>query len=111
MAPPGSISGATTRAAAKGDYVTIYCLGLGAVNNQPPTGTAALDASSTTLSPVSVLLNGGSVSASYAGLSPGSVGVYQVNLQIPDNAPTGNAVALAIRAGGATSNTVTIALQ
>jgi uncharacterized protein (TIGR03437 family) len=84
---------------------------LGAVNNQPPTGAPAPDGTSTTISPVSVLLNGASVPAAYAGLAPGSVGVYQVNVQIPDNAPTGNAVALALSAGGATSNAVTIAIQ
>jgi len=111
VAPPGSIDGATTRAAAKGDFITIYCVGLGAVNNPPSTGAAAPDGSSTTLAPVSVLLNGVAVPAAYAGLSPGSVGMYQVNLQIPDSAPTGNAVALTLSAGGATSNTVTIALQ
>jgi len=111
VAPPGSIDGATTRAASKGDFITIYCVGLGAVNNPPPTGAPAPDGSSTTLAPVSVLLNGVGVPVAYAGLSPGSVGMYQVNVQIPDNAPTGNAVALALSAGGATSNTVTIAIQ
>jgi uncharacterized protein (TIGR03437 family) len=101
----------TTRAAAKGDFITIYCIGLGAVNNPPATGTATPDASSTTMAPVSVLLNGVSVPAAFAGLSPGSVGLFQVNVRIPDDAPLGDAVPLAITVGGATSNTVTIALQ
>ena len=110
-APPGSIDGATTRAAAKGDYITIYCVGLGPVNNPPATGAATPDATSTTLSPVSILLNGAGLPAAFAGLAPGSVGMYQVNVQIPDNAPAGSAVALALNVGGATSNTVTIAIQ
>jgi uncharacterized protein (TIGR03437 family) len=111
VAPPGSIGGATTRAATKGDFITIYCVGLGAVNNPPATGATTPDGSSTTTSPVSVLLNGASVPATFAGLAPGAVGMYQVNVQIPDNAPAGSAVGLALSVGGRTSNTVTIAIQ
>ena len=111
VAPAGSIDGATTRAATHGDFITVYCVGLGPVNNAPATGFAAVDASSTTTSSVSVLLNGVSVPAAFAGLAPGAVGLYQVNVQIPDNAPTGNTVGLSLSVGGATSNTVTIAIR
>jgi uncharacterized protein (TIGR03437 family) len=45
------------------------------------------------------------------GLAPGFVGLYQVNVQTPEGAPTGNNVPLAISVGGVTSNTVTIALR
>jgi uncharacterized protein (TIGR03437 family) len=110
-AAPGSIDGAVTRAASRGDYVTIYCVGLGPVNNAPRTGAAAPDASSTTTSPVSVLINGANVPAAFAGLSPGSVGVFQVNVQIPGNAPAGDAVSLALSVGGVTSNVVMISIQ
>jgi uncharacterized protein (TIGR03437 family) len=63
------------------------------------------------MSPVTVLLNGTALPASYAGLAPGLVGLYQVNVQVPNDAPTGNAVSLALSVGGATSNTVTIAIH
>lgn len=72
---------------------------------------AAADGSSTTRFPVSILLNGASVPAAFAGLAPGFVGLFQVNVRIPGNAPSGDAVTLAIGVGGATSNTVTMALQ
>jgi len=111
VAAANSIDGTISRAASKGEFITIYCVGLGAVNNPPPTGTATPDSSSTTVSPVSVLLNGITVPAAYAGLLPGSVGTYQVNVQIPDNAPSGNTVALAVSVSGVTSNAVTIAIQ
>jgi uncharacterized protein (TIGR03437 family) len=110
-APAGSIDGVEARTATAGDFITVLCLGLGPVSNPPVTGAAAADASATTLNPVSVLLNGVSVPASFAGLAPGFVGVYQVNVQIPQNAPVGNAVQLAITVGGVTSNAVTIAIQ
>ncbi len=110
-AAPGSIDGAASRAATAGDFITIACLGLGPVNNQPATGAVTPDGTSTTINAVSVLLHGVSVPATFAGLAPGQVGVYQVNVQIPENAPRGNAVPLAISVGGVTSNTVTIAIQ
>ena len=112
VALPGSIDGATTRAATKGDFITIYSVGLGPVNHPPATGAGgSSDASSTTLSPVAVLLNGTSVPAAFAGLAPGLVGIYQVNVQIPDSAPVGSGVAMTLSVGGANSNTVTIAIQ
>jgi uncharacterized protein (TIGR03437 family) len=101
----------TSNPASRGAFITIYGIGLGPVNSPPATGAAASDASSPTTSPVSVLLNGTNVPASFAGLAPGLVGVYQVNAQIPDNAPTGSAISLALTVGGVTSNSVTIAIR
>lgn len=91
--------------------MSIYCVGLGPVNNPPPTGAPAPDGSSTTTSPISVLFNGATFPAAFAGLLPGSVGVFQVNVQIPADAPTGDAVSLALSVGGVTSNGVTLAIQ
>jgi uncharacterized protein (TIGR03437 family) len=110
-AAAGSVGGAMTQAATAGQFISIECLGLGPVNNTPANGAQTPDGTSTTLAPVSVLLNGVSVPASFAGLAPGLVGVYQVNVQIPDGAPTGTAVPISISVGGVVSNTVTIAIQ
>ena len=92
--------------------ILIYCTGLGAVTNQPPTGAAAPSnplAATKTAPTVTI----GSVPAQvlWSGLAPGSVGEYQVNVQVPANAPTGNAVPVILSVGGATSNTVEIAVQ
>jgi len=110
-AAAGSVEGVTTRAAAKGDFVTISCVGLGPVNRAPATGEVTPDTSSTTKSAVSVVLNGRVIPTSYSGLSPGSVGLFQVNFQIPEDAPVGNAVTLAVSVGGVVSNTVTISIE
>jgi len=110
-AASGSVEGASSRPATAGDFITIACLGLGPVNNTPATGAPTPDATSTTQNPVSVLLDGKSVPSSFAGLAPGFVGMYQVNVQIPEGASTGNAVPLAISVGGVMSNTVTIAIR
>jgi uncharacterized protein (TIGR03437 family) len=48
---------------------------------------------------------------SFSGLAPGYVGLYQVNIRIPDAAPSGDAVAVTLSIGGVTANTVTIAVQ
>ena len=55
----------------------------------------------------------GSVPAtvSFSGLAPGFVGLYQVNVQVPENAPAGDAVPVVLTIGGISSNTVTIAVQ
>jgi beta-glucosidase len=47
----------------------------------------------------------------FSGLAPGSVGEYQVNALVPANAPTGNTIPVVLTIGGATSNTVQIAVQ
>jgi len=110
-APPESVPGAASQPAVKGNFITIYCTGLGAVNNPPASGAVTPDSSSTVKSAVTVLLNGASLPAAFAGLSPGSVGLFQVDVQIPDDAASGNAVSLALSVGGAISNTVAIAIQ
>jgi uncharacterized protein (TIGR03437 family) len=111
-AAAGTVEGRETAAAAKGDYITIYCVGLGAVNNPPPTGEVTPDATSTGKAPVTVTFNGNvSVPAAFAGLAPGSVGTFQVNVRIPENAPSGNAVPLTISVGGVVSNAVALSIQ
>ncbi len=92
--------------------ILIYCTGLGAVTNQPPTGAVApsnpLAATKTT---PTVTIGGVSAQVLWSGLAPGTVGLYQVNVRVPANAPTGNAIPVFLSIGGATSNTVEIAVQ
>ena len=58
-----------------------------------------------------VTIGGVSATVSFSGLAPGFVGLYQVNVTVPDNAPMGDAVPVILNIGGATSNTVTIAVR
>jgi uncharacterized protein (TIGR03437 family) len=110
-APAGTAPG--SRPANLGETVSIFCTGLGPVNNQPATGAAAPSGNSlatTTTTPV-VMLGSESLAVSFSGLAPGFVGLYQVNAAIPNNATAGSAVPLTINIGGATSNVATIAVQ
>jgi uncharacterized protein (TIGR03437 family) len=98
--------------AAAGSTVLIFCTGLGAVTNQPPTGSPAGDTplSETAITPT-VTIGGAPAQVTFSGLAPGYVGLYQVNVQVPAGLAATNAAPVAISGAGAASNTVTMALQ
>lgn len=83
--------------ASRGDVLIIYGTGLGPTLLDPPTGHPAAGASPVLL-PVRVTLKGAASGAQitpalqYAGLAPGFVALYQINVQIPANAPTGTVI-------------------
>ena len=98
--------------ATAGSTVLIFCTGLGAVTNQPPTGSPAGDTpfSETAIIPT-VTIGGAPAQVTFSGLAPGYVGLYQVNVQVPAGLAATNAVPVVISGAGVTSNTVTMALQ
>lgn len=111
-APAGSIAGAQARPATRGEYLTIYCTGLGDVDRRPANGAAspASPVANTKTKP-SVTIGGVSAPVSFSGLTPGYVALYQVNVQVPARAPSGGAVQVVVTSGGVASNTVTIAVE
>ena len=87
--------------APRGSYPTIYILGLGLVS--PPVGTgtpASLTAISSAVAAVTVTMGGLDSSVYFSGLTPGSVGLGQVDAQVPPSAPTGVPLAVVVKAGG-----------
>ncbi len=82
-----------TNPVARGDIVEIYCTGLGKVSNQPPTGVPAPSSEplSRTIDEPEVLIGGALAPVLYSGLAPGFVGLYQVNVRIPETATRGPA--------------------
>jgi uncharacterized protein (TIGR03437 family) len=95
-----------------GAFVQIYCTGLGPATNQPATGAPSpLNPLASTPTWPKVTIGGATATVQFSGLTPGDVGLYQVNAQVPSAAPKGAAIPLVIEIGGATSNTVTIAVQ
>jgi uncharacterized protein (TIGR03437 family) len=92
-------------------YIQIYCIGLGAVTNQPAEGAASPSNPLAKTSAIPQITMGGvSATATFSGLAPGFVGEYQVNALVPAGVSAGSSVPVAISIGGATSNTVTIAV-
>lgn len=95
-----------------GTVVQIFCTGLGPVTNQPATGAASPSnplASTTTL-PI-VTIGGAQATVQFSGLTPGDVGLYQVNVTVPAGATKGSAVPVVVSIGGVQSNTVSMAIQ
>lgn len=110
-APVGALPGVSSKPAMQGDFLSIFCTGLGPVNNQPSSGAPAPDGNSTTTSTPVVTIAGKSVPVTFSGLSPGFIGLYQVNVQITASVQRGNALPVKLTIGGVTSNTVTVAIQ
>ncbi|GEM_PF-788267 len=88
-----------------GQYVTLYGTGFGGTN--PPVAPGVFGS---TLAPViadsKVTLNGRDLPAAnvqYVGLTPGSPGLYQVNILLPDDTPDGD-LSIVLTIGGASSS-------
>jgi uncharacterized protein (TIGR03437 family) len=100
-----------------GEYLTIYATGLGEVAEELATGTAApLDRPVPVVNQVSVIIGGQEISPTFAGLAPGTAGVYQIDVQAPQGIQPGAAVPLYLKlilAGGRAieSNPATIAVD
>jgi uncharacterized protein (TIGR03437 family) len=100
-----------------GDVLVIYGSGFGPVDPPVATGTAA------GASPVSSVIDMPKVvfgrglfvpmaDPLFIGLTPGLVGLYQLNVQVPPNVPTSNTVPVGLAfPDGSTSNIVEIAVQ
>ena len=114
-APPGAIPGLTTHPAKIGDPQTLAILatGLGPVNPPVQTGSNVTDGQVHNCVTMPVVTVGGvPAQVVFAGMTPQFVGVYQVNIIVPQGAPTGNAVPLQIQMNGiTTTNQITIAVS
>jgi uncharacterized protein (TIGR03437 family) len=81
----------TTRPASRGEIVVIFCTGLGLVSPAVASGAAAPSSPlSRTVLPVEVTIAGRTAQVTFAGLTPGFAGLYQVNAVVPNEAPSGN---------------------
>ncbi len=86
----------------------LYCNGLGPVNNQPADGALAssTELSTTTTTPT-VTIGGKKAQVLFSGLAPGFPGLYQINVIVPADAPTG-AQPLIVTIGGVASPAATL---
>ena len=90
-APENAIPGVATHPAGAGDGLQILATGLGAVDSPIANGAASLDKLRRTVVVPLVLIGGQSMPVAFSGLSPQFPGVNQVNITIPQGAPTGHA--------------------
>ncbi|MEO8025853.1 MAG: hypothetical protein ABI823_05250, partial [Bryobacteraceae bacterium] len=88
----------------RGDVVTIYLTGMGTVTPSAAAGQPApMDPLSMAVVQPDVTLGGVHLPLYFAGLSPGQVGVYQIDVAVPANTPLGLAIPLTITQGGQTT--------
>jgi uncharacterized protein (TIGR03437 family) len=94
-----------------GDVIVIFTAGLGAVTPSVPSGNTPGAAPSNTANTVQADIGGQSASVLFAGLTPGFVGLYQVNAVVPNGVAVGDAVPVALTVAGQTSPRATMAIQ
>lgn len=96
---------------ARGSALQLFVNGLGRVTNQPPSGevSPSTDLARTMAAP-EVSIGGRPARVDFSGLAPNLVGLYQVNVVVPDDAPTG-IQPLTVSIGGVTSQTSQVAVE
>lgn len=98
----GTLTRVSTNAVQPGDFIEIYCTGLGATRS-----LRGLD-----IATVVPTVYFGSVPAtpSFAGLTPGFDGLYQINVRVPDGLPSGT-LPLLVTSGSTYSNETKILVK
>jgi len=108
--PPGAIPGTASRRARPGDTIILFGVGFGAVTPNIPAGQT-VQQTNALAQPLVVSFGGTRAATSFAGLAPGAIGLYQINVVVP-NVAAGDAVPLTFTLGGtAGSQTLYVAVQ
>jgi uncharacterized protein (TIGR03437 family) len=111
-------AGLDSRPATVGDVITFYAFGLGATT---PAAADGVGASSSPLAlvpgfriffgPGNLPRTGVAVVPDFVGLTPGLVGLYQINAVVPEDAPRGDNVIVVLDSGITQSNRVSVAIK
>jgi uncharacterized protein (TIGR03437 family) len=98
--------------ATSGDTLVIYCSGLGAVDQTIAPGAASpASPPAKTKDQPQVTVGGKTSVVAFSGLTPGLVGVYQINAAVPAGVAAGDQVPVVINISGQVSPAVTIAVK
>ena len=99
------------RPAVRGQAIQIYVNGLGPVSNQPSSGepSPGPPLAATAATPA-VSIGGIQAQVLFSGMTPGVVGLYQINVIVPPNAPTG-AQPLTLSIGGVSAKASMLPVQ
>lgn len=94
------------------EILTVYATGVGNLNHMPVTGAASpLSPLSQAVDLPSVTVGSATASVSFAGLTPGMVGLVQINIQLPSTYPAVSSLPLVVSFAGAASPAVNLAVQ
>lgn len=100
----------------QGEYLAIYGTGFGDVAKNPVAGAAATGDAVAVKGAVSATIGGMAATVGFAGLAPSelfgydSVGLYEVDVLVPANAPTGASIPVAVSVNGTAANAINIAV-
>jgi uncharacterized protein (TIGR03437 family) len=109
--PASSVAGLTSRPAKAGETITLYGVGFGPVTPAVAAGQIAPQQSYSLNGQFQISIGGTPAVVTYAGLTPGAVGLYQFNVVVPSVAP-GNAVPVTFSLSGqAGTQTLYTAIQ
>jgi uncharacterized protein (TIGR03437 family) len=110
--------GIPSRRARAGEVLVIYAIGFGQTNPPVANGAAAPGAEPLArVEPAPTVFFGGNLTGGvastpfYTGLTPGFVGLYQINVFVPTTAPKDDRVPLRVEGPGYVSNTVLLAIE
>ena len=97
--------------AVRGQPIAIFVNGLGPVSNTPGSGepSSAQNLSQTPSFPT-VTIGGANAQVAFSGLTPGVVGLYQINVTVPTAIPAGNAQVV-VTMGGVSSKASVLPVQ
>jgi uncharacterized protein (TIGR03437 family) len=96
--PPGALGWAASRRAQPGDTITFYGIGFGPVIPNVAAGQIVQQDNTLAL-PFQVRFGTTQAAVTYAGLAPGAVGSYQINVVVP-SVPSSDSVPLTFTLGG-----------
>jgi uncharacterized protein (TIGR03437 family) len=109
----GTFSGLTTTPAKPRDVIILWGTGFGPTNPPAPVGVVSLlTVQYNVVNTVTVTVGGASAPVvAIPALSPGFAGLYQVPIQIPENAPNGDLPVVATVSGAQSPAGVTLTVQ
>lgn len=95
-----------------GEFVIVYATGVGNLNHMPVTGAASPSSPlSAAVDLPSVTVGGAPASVAFAGLTPGMVGLVQINTQLPATYAAFSSLPLVVTFAGASRPAVSLAVQ
>ncbi len=97
------INGVPDSPALPGETILFYGVGFGPVSGSTPVAGQTVTALNSLTTAVDFRIDGATAEVSYAGLTPGLVGLYQFNVTVPQNASAGD-LELQVRQGGVTTD-------
>jgi uncharacterized protein (TIGR03437 family) len=90
----------------RGEVISLFATGLGLLD--PPLATGAPATSNQTVMQPTASIDGLPATVEFSGAAPGYVGLYQINIRVPEGVRIGADTPVVLTIDGSRSNTVTI---